>query len=87
MSQLQIGDLCNKGKKATTKSSPIRYQSEGLAVGWYFGIGQGNGKIPHTCNCLIIDQWIIGSGDLKFTWWGFCLARGFPICQQITVSI
>ena len=30
-----------KGKKATTRSSPIEYWSEGLTVGWYFEIGQG----------------------------------------------
>ena len=36
------------------------------------------GKIPYTCNRLIVDQWILGNGDLKITRWGFCLARGFP---------
>ena len=41
--------------------------SEGSTIGWYFEIGQDSGKIPHTCNCLIIDEWILGSGDLKFT--------------------
>ena len=73
----QIGDLCIKGKKATTRSSPIGYWSEGSTVGWYFEIGQSSDKIPHTCNHLIIDEWILGSGDLKFTWWGFCLTNGF----------
>ena len=43
----------------------------------YFGIGQGSDKIPHICNRLIFYQWILGSGDLKFIRWGFCLARGF----------
>ena len=42
-------------KKSTTRSSPIGYWSEGSTVGWYFGIGQGSGKIPFTCNLLIID--------------------------------
>ena len=32
------------------------------------------GKIPYTCNCLIVDQQILGSGDLKITQQGFCLA-------------
>ena len=42
-------------KKSTTRSSPIGYWSEGSIVGWYFGIGQGCGKILYTCNYLIID--------------------------------
>ena len=50
-----IGDFCNKGKKATTLSSPIGYWSESSTVSWYFEIGQGSGKIPYTCNYLIID--------------------------------
>ena len=36
------------------------------------------GKIPYTCNHLIFDQWILGSGDLKTTQYGFSLARSFP---------
>ena len=36
------------------------------------------GKIPYTCNRLIVDKWILGSDDLKITWWDFCLTRGFP---------
>ena len=32
----------------------------------------------YTCNRLIIDYWIFWSSDLKFTWWGFCLTKGFP---------
>ena len=75
--QSHIGDFCIKGKKATTRSSPIGYLSEGLIVSWYFGIGQGSGKILHSCNRLIIDQQILGSGDLKFTGWDFFLAKGF----------
>ena len=35
-------DLCNKEKKATTRSSPIGYWSKGSIIGWYFGIGQGS---------------------------------------------
>ena len=54
-SKSQIGDLCIKGKKATTRSSSIGYWSKSSTVGWYFEIGQGSGKIPHTCNHLIID--------------------------------
>ena len=42
-------------KKSTTRSSPIGYWSKGLTAGWYFRIDQGSGKIPHTCNRLIID--------------------------------
>ena len=76
-SQSQIGDLCNKGKKPTIRSSPIGYWSKGSTVGQYFGICQGSGKIPYTCNRLIIDQWILGSGDLKFIRWGFCFVKGF----------
>ena len=49
-------EVCaSKGKKTTTRSSPIGYWSEGSTVGWYFGIGQGSGKILYTCNCLIVD--------------------------------
>ena len=76
-SQSQIEDLCNKGKKATTISSSIGYWRKCSTVGWYFRIDQGNGKIPQTCNLLIIDQWILRSGDLKFIWWGFSIVRGF----------
>ena len=54
-SQSQIGDLCIKGKKATTRSSLIGYWSEDSTIGWYFGIGQSSGKISHTCNHLIIN--------------------------------
>ena len=32
-------------------------------------------KIPYTCNRSIVDQWILGSGDLKITRWSFCLIR------------
>ena len=31
------------------------YWSKGSIVGWYFGIGQGSGKILYTCNGLIVD--------------------------------
>ena len=48
-------DLCIKRKKGITRSSPIGYWSKGSTIGWYFGIDHGSGKIPHTCNCLIID--------------------------------
>ena len=54
-SKSQIGDLCNKGKKSTTKSSKIGYWSKGSTVGWYFGISLGCGLIPYTCNYLIIN--------------------------------
>ena len=50
----QIGDLC-KAKKSTTRSSPIGYWSEKSTIGWYFGIGQGSGKILHTCDRLIVN--------------------------------
>ena len=50
----QIGDLCIKGKKAITRSSPIEYWNEGSTVGWSFGITRVVGKIPYTCNCLIV---------------------------------
>ena len=80
-------NVCNKGKQATTRSSPIGYWSKSSIVSWYFGIGQDNGKIPHTCNHLIIDQWILRSSDLKFTQGVFTLLKVFPICQQITMSI
>ena len=59
--------LYNKGKKPNTTSSPIGYWSKGSNLDWYFRIFQGSSKIPYTCNRLIIDQWILGSGDLKFT--------------------
>ena len=76
--QSQIGDLCIKGKKAITRSSPIGYCSEGST---YVGIsGQARlvGKKTYTCNRLIVDQWILESGDLKITRLGFCIKRGFP---------
>ena len=76
--QSQIGYLCIKGKKATTRSSPIEYWSESSTVSWYFGIAQGRGKIPYSCNRLIVDQCILGSGNLKITRWGFCLKKDFP---------
>jgi len=47
--------LYNKGKKTAIRSSPIEYWSENSIVSWYFGIDQGSGKIPYTCNRLIID--------------------------------
>ena len=40
--QSQIRGLYIKGKKATTRSSPIAYWSKGSTVSWYFGIGQGS---------------------------------------------
>ena len=40
--QSQIGGLCIKGKKATTRSSPIGYWSKGLTIDWYFEIGEGS---------------------------------------------
>jgi len=42
-------------KKSTMRSSPIGYWSKGSTIGWYFGIGQGSGKILHTFNHLIVD--------------------------------
>ena len=42
--QSQIRGLCIKGKKATTRSSPIVYWSKGSTIIWYFGIGQGSWK-------------------------------------------
>ena len=44
------------------------------------------GKIPYIYNCLIVDLWILGSGDLKNTRWGFLPQEVFSICQQITLS-
>ena len=35
--QSQIRGLCIKGKKATTRLSPIGYWSKGSTIGWYFG--------------------------------------------------
>ena len=76
--QSQIGDLCIKGKNTTTRSSPIGYWSKvQLQVG-ISGQARVVGKIPYTCNHLIVDQWILGNGDLKITWQDFCLVRGFP---------
>ena len=42
-------------KKATRRLSSIRYWSKGLTIVWYFRIGKSNGKIPYTCNRLIVD--------------------------------
>ena len=36
-------EVCaSKGKKATIRSSPIRYWSKGSNVGWYFRIVKGS---------------------------------------------
>ena len=67
--QSQIGDLCIKGKGIGVK---VQLQA-GIS-----GQAKIIGKIPYTCNHLIVDQWILGSGDLKITQWGFCLGRDFP---------
>ena len=66
---------------ATKEKRLLRNQVQlgiGENVQLYFEIGQGSGKISHTCNRLIINLWILESGDLKFTRYGFCLTRGFP---------
>ena len=55
---------------ATKEKRLLRNQVQlgiGENVQLYFGIGQGSGKISHTCNRLIIDLWILENGDLKFT--------------------
>jgi len=61
--------------KIPTRSSPIRDWSKSSTVGCYFGIVQDSGSISYTCNCtfFISDFWA-RSDDMKFTWWGFCLA-------------
>ena len=69
-------DLCIH-EKVFTRSSPIEDWSKSSTVSWYFGIVQGNGKISYTCNLLILDLWILESGELKFTRWDFCLVKGF----------
>jgi len=48
-------EICATRKKFATRSSPIGYWSKCSTTSGYFGIEQGNGKIPHTWNCLIID--------------------------------
>ena len=68
-------DLCIH-EKVFTRSSPIENWSKSSTVGWYFGIVQGSGKISYTCNLLILDLWILESGELKFTQWN--LVRDFP---------
>ena len=55
MSQSQIGDFSNKGKKTAIRLSPIGYWSKGSTVSWYFRTGQSSDKIPYICNHLIID--------------------------------
>ena len=40
--QSQIGGLCIKGNKTTTRSSLTGYWSKGSTVDRYFGIGQGS---------------------------------------------
>ena len=81
-SQSQIGDLCIKGKKATTRSSPIGYWSKDSTIGWYFEIGQDSGKIPYTCNYLIVDYQILRSDDLKITQWSFYFVRIYPFVNK-----
>ena len=63
--------------KILTKTSLIRYWSKCLTVGWYLGIGEW-GKILYTCNTCFLIGGFFGSGDLKFTRWGFCLWRFSP---------
>ena len=57
---------------------------------WVGILGQARvvGKIPYTCNHLIVAQWIFGNGDLKITGGIFAL-QDFPhlsINHLITVS-
>ena len=85
--QLQIGSLCIKGNKATTRSSLIGYYSEDSIVDWYFEYVRVVGKIPYTYNCLIVDWWILGSGDLKITQQGFCLTRFSPFVNKSRCQI
>ena len=59
--------ICVSRERRLLQDQVQGYWSEGSTVGWYFGIGQGSGKILYTCNHLIVDQWILGSGDLKIT--------------------
>ena len=75
--QSQIRDLCIKGENALQDQVELVI---GVKVQLQVGVsGQTKvvGKIPYTCNRLIVDQWILESGDLKITWWDFCHARGF----------
>ena len=64
-------------EEVSTRSSPIGDWSRGSTIDWYFRIIQGSDKIPYTYNCLILNQWIFGNGNLKFTQWSFCLTRNF----------
>ena len=57
----QIGGLCIKGKKATTKSSPIRHWSKDSTVGWYFEIGQG----LFVRFLILVTAWLLISGFLR----------------------
>ena len=40
------------------------------------------GKIPYTCNRLIINQWILNSSNPKINLWGICLTRFFPFTNK-----
>ena len=76
--QSQIEDLCIKGENALQDQVELVI---GVKVQLQVGVsGQTKivGKIPYTCNRLIVDYWILESGGLIFSKWGFCLARGFP---------
>ena len=64
-------------KKKTLLQDQVQLGIE-TKVQLYVGIsrqGKVVGKIPYTCNRLIVNQWILRSGDLKTIWWSFCLAR------------
>ena len=39
--------------EVSTRLSPIGDWSKDSIISWYFGIVQGSGKIPYTCNHLI----------------------------------
>ena len=71
-----LQDLCIKGRRLLQDQVQLGIgEKVQLQVG-ISGYVRVVGKIPYTYNCLIVDQWILRSGELKITWWGFWLARG-----------
>ena len=44
----------------STRASLIGDWNKGSTLGWYFGIGQGSGKIPYTYNRLFLISRFLG---------------------------
>ena len=73
-------------EEVSTRASPTGDWSKGSTVGWYFGIVQGSGKIPYTCNYLFLINGFLGVMTWNSPGEVFSLQKVFLIRQQITMS-